>query len=54
MGKLKTSEKDLPAVKAAVKANRQRISLAKADLEAEHGKSFSQKTLVRFIKKWRC
>ena len=44
------SEKDLSPVKAAVKANRQRISLAKAELEAELGKSFSQKTLVRFIK----
>jgi transposase len=44
------AEKDLPPVRAAVKANRQRISLAKAELEAALGKSFSQKTLVRFIK----
>jgi transposase len=44
------AEKDLSPVKAAVKANRQRISLAKAELEAGLGKSFSQKTLVRFIK----
>lgn len=43
-------EKDLPRVKAAVQANRQRISLAKAELEAELGRSFSQKTLERYIK----
>ncbi len=42
--------KDLPSVKAAVIANRQRISLAKAELEAELGKSFSSKTLERYIK----
>jgi transposase len=41
---------DLQKVKAAVKANRQRISLAKAELEAELGKSFSTKTLERYIK----
>jgi transposase len=45
------SEKDLARVKQAVKANRQRISLAKAELEAELGKSFSNKTLERYIKK---
>ena len=44
------AEKDLPSVKAAVTANRQRISLAKAELEAELGKSFSTKTLERYIK----
>jgi hypothetical protein len=44
------AEKDLPSVKAAVAANRQRISLAKAELEAELGKSFSTKTLQRYIK----
>jgi transposase len=44
------AEKDLQPVKAAVKANRQRISLAKAELEARLGKSFSQKTLERYIK----
>lgn len=44
------TEKDLQRVKAAVKANRQRISLAKAELEAVMGKSFSQKTLERYIK----
>lgn len=41
---------DLPKVKAAVQANRQRISLAKAELEAELGKTFSTKTLGRYIK----
>jgi transposase len=41
---------DLPSVKAAVAANRQRISLAKAELEAELGKTFSTKTLQRYIK----
>jgi transposase len=45
------AEKDLPSVKAAVAANRQRISMAKAELEVELGKPFSQKTLERSIKK---
>ena len=44
------AEKDLPSVKAAVAANRQRISVAKAELEAELGKSFSTKTLQRYLK----
>jgi transposase len=44
------AETDLQRVKAAVTANRQRISLAKAELEAAMGKSFSQKTLERYIK----
>lgn len=44
------TEKDLPRVKAAVTANRQRISLAKAELETAIGKTFSQKTLERYIK----
>jgi transposase len=44
------AEKDLPSVKAAVTANRQRISVAKAELETELGKAFSQKTLERYIK----
>ena len=44
------AEKDLPRVKAAVAANRQRVSLAKAELEAELGKTFSTKTLARYIK----
>jgi transposase len=41
---------DLERVKAAVAANRQRISWAKAELEAELGKRFSTKTLERYIK----
>jgi transposase len=44
------SEKDLPSVKAAVAANRQRISVARAALEAELGKRFSTRTLERYIK----
>jgi transposase len=44
------AEKDLPSVTEAVKANRQRISLAKAELEAALNKSFSNKTLERYIK----
>jgi transposase len=44
------AEKDLPSVKAAVTANRQRISMAKAELEVEWGKPISQKTLERYIK----
>jgi transposase len=44
------ADEDLARVKEAVRANRQRISVAKAALEAEMGKSFSQKTLERFIK----
>jgi transposase len=44
------TEKDLQRVKAAVKANRQRISWAKAELETVLGKAFSQKTLQRYIK----
>jgi transposase len=45
------ADEDLPRVKAAVAANRQRISLARAELEAELGKTFSTKTLARYIKK---
>ena len=44
------AEQDLPRVKAAVAANRQRISVARAALEAELGKTFSTKTLARYIK----
>lgn len=44
------AETDLQRVKAAVTVNRQRISLAKAELEKAMGKSFSQKTLERYIK----
>lgn len=42
---------DLEAVRRAVAGNRQRISLAKAELERELGKEFSQLTLRRFLKK---
>jgi transposase len=45
------TEKELQRVKAAVTANRQRSSLAKPELEKAMGKSFSQKTLERYIKK---
>ena len=42
---------DLEAVRRAVQNSRQRISLAKAELEEELGKKFSQLTLRRFLKK---
>lgn len=42
---------DLSRVRAAVTSSRQRISLAKAELEAELGKPFSTTTLKRFLKK---
>ena len=42
---------DLEAVRRAVQNSRQRISLAKAELEEELGKQFSQLTLRRFLKK---
>jgi transposase len=44
------AERDLPSVKAAVAANRQRVSMAKAELEAQLGKTFSTKTLERYLK----
>jgi transposase len=44
------TKQDLQRVKAAVTANRQRISLAKAELEKAMGKTFSTKTLERYIK----
>jgi transposase len=44
------SDKDLERVKGAVQVSRQRLSLAKAELEAELGKTFSTKTLERYIK----
>lgn len=44
------AETDLEQIKAAVRENRQRLRLAKADLEEELGKSFSDKTLRRFLK----
>ena len=42
---------DLGAVRAAVIRSRQRISLAKAELETELQKPFSVTTLKRFLKK---
>lgn len=42
---------DLEAVRRAVQNSRQRIGLAKAELEKELGKEFSQLTLRRFLKK---
>ncbi len=44
------AETDVARVKAAVAAHRRRISVAKAELEAELGKTFSTKTLERYIK----
>ncbi len=44
-------EVDLEQVKKAVKANRQRISVAKAELEKSLGKEFSMNSLKRFLKK---
>jgi len=41
---------DSAKVRQAVQQHRQRISLAKAELEASLGKEFSQRTLVRFLK----
>jgi transposase len=43
-------ETDLEPIKAAVRSNRQRVSLAKAGLEEALGKRFSDKTLTRFLK----
>ncbi len=42
---------DLSRVRAAVIRSRQRLSLAKAELEAELQKPFSTATLKRFLKK---
>jgi len=42
---------DLERVKEAVKQSRQRISLARAELETSLGKEFSQSSLKRFLKK---
>ena len=44
------AEKDLATVKAAVQAHRQRLSLARAELETALAKQFSNKTLERYIK----
>jgi transposase len=45
-----SEEADVDRVREMVKRNRQRISLAKAELEASLGKEFSERTLVRFLK----
>ncbi len=45
-----SAEEDTEAVKAAVKRHRQRISIARAELEESLGKEFSSKTLSRFLK----
>ncbi len=45
------ADADLAAVRQAVQNSRQRISLAKAELQQELGKEFSQLTLRRFLKK---
>lgn len=42
---------DLEQVKAAVKRARQRISIARAELEASLGKEFSHSSLKRYLKK---
>ena len=42
---------DLERVKEAVKQSRQRISLARAELETSLGKEFSESSLKRFLKK---
>lgn len=44
-------ESDLDAVQEAVREHRQKLGAAKAQLEAELGKSFCQETLKRFVKK---
>jgi transposase len=44
-------EQDLESVRQVVAEHRQRLSLAKAELEQALGKSFSQETLARFVKK---
>jgi len=44
-------EADLEQVKAAVKQSRQRISIARVELEASLGKAFSGSSLKRFLKK---
>jgi len=42
--------RDVEAVKKAVRANRQRLKIAKAELEQDLGKEFSLRTLQRFLK----
>ncbi|HEX8091336.1 MAG TPA: helix-turn-helix domain-containing protein [Blastocatellia bacterium] len=45
-----TQATDSAKVRQAVQQHRQRLSLAKAELEESLGKEFSQRTLVRFLK----
>ncbi len=45
------AETDLETVREAVSRNRQRLSLARAELEMTLGRNFSNKTLNRFVKK---
>lgn len=44
------AEADFETVRKAVQANRQRLSVAKAELETELDKNFSTRTLERYIK----
>jgi transposase len=44
-------EIDLAPVRLAVQQHRQRLAVAKAELEEQLGKQFSEKTLRRFVKK---
>ena len=44
-------EGDLEAVRTAVAQHRQRLSVARAELETALGKNFCQETLSRFVKK---
>ena len=44
-------EQDLESVRQVVAQHRQRLSVARVELEAALGKSFSQETLARFVKK---
>jgi len=44
------SEADVAAVRCAVQKHRQRISVAKAELQEELSRSFCERTLVRFLK----
>jgi transposase len=45
------ADTDLAAVRQAVQGSRQRLSLAKAELEQELGKQFGMLALKRFLKK---
>ncbi len=45
------NEADLVKVKEVVAEHRQKLSVARAELEEALGKSFSQDTLTRFVKK---